>query len=371
MKNTVINFVKKESVLVISTILAAISCFIVKPDAKYGEYIDISVLGLLFSLMAVMAGFRSLFVFTRIGQALLSKTKTIYGLSAILIYLCFFSSMAVTNDVALITFVPFSLEVLTMCDKKRLLIPVIVLQTVAANLGSMLTPPGNPQNLYLYSISGMSLKEFIGIMLPFTIIAFIMLGMSILFLKNDKINIVQRDIKYPAMNIKRLIMYIVLFVICLAAVVHIVPFYIPVIAVVICLLISDRRIFSRIDYGLLLTFVSLFVLVGNMARIHIIYDFVSVITKNHPFAVSVSISQIISNVPAALLISGFSNDYTAILKGVNIGGLGTIIASMASLISYKIYAGEQQSQKGRYMVIFTVVNMIFLFALCGFQYIIG
>lgn len=365
----VIAFIKRENVLVISAVLAVISCFFVPPDAGYAGYIDLRVLALLFALMAVMAGFRNMYVFGRIGRALLERTGTTRGLCALLVLLCFFSSMLVTNDVALITFVPFTVEVLLMCGKKRLMIPVIVLQTIAANLGSMLTPPGNPQNLYIYSVSGMGAVEFMAIMLPFTLLSLILLVAAVMLLGSEKTDRLESKIKYPSLNKPRLYMYIALFIISLLAVLRIIPYYIPAGLAVVCLLAADRRVFLNIDYGLLLTFVSLFVLVGNLARIPVIYDFVSGLTAEHPFAVSVGASQIISNVPAALLISGFTNDYTAVLKGVNVGGLGTIIASMASLISYKVYASVPGAKKGRYMVVFTVLNVVFLAALCALEII--
>lgn len=365
----IIAFVKRENVLVISAILAVISCFFVPPDSGYAEYIDMRVLALLFALMAVMAGFRHMYVFSRIGRALLTRTKSTRGLCSLLVLLCFFSSMLVTNDVALITFVPFTVEVLTMCDKKKLMVPVIVLQTIAANLGSMLTPPGNPQNLYIYSVSGMSAAEFMAIMLPFTLLSLILLLVSILFLGSEKTERLETKIKYPAIHRVRLYIYIALFIISLLAVLRIIPYYIPAGLALIYMVVADRRVLINIDYGLLLTFVSLFVLVGNLARIPVIYDFISGLTEIHPFAVSVGASQIISNVPAALLVSGFTSDYTAVLKGVNVGGLGTIIASMASLISYKIYASVPGAKKGRYMLVFTILNVVFLTALCALELI--
>lgn len=361
----VINFVKSETVLSVSVLLAVVSCFIVPPDGEYSGYIDINVISLLFSLMAVMAGFQSMFVFRRIGRALLSKTHTTVMLSAVLIMLCFFSSMFITNDVALITFVPFAVELFMMCGKRKQLLITVVLETVAANLGSMLIPPGNPQNLFLYSVSGMSMTEFVAVMLPFTALSFALLCLSLALVKNEPISIPEERAVYPAMNGKRLVMYILLFALCLCAVLKLIPHIVPLAAVILCLAVFDRRIFKRIDYGLLLTFAALFVLVGNLARIPAVYGFVSELTGTHPFAVSVGASQIISNVPAALLISGFTDNYTEILKGVNIGGLGTLIASMASLISYKLYARSDGARTGRYLGVFTAVNVIFLAALCA------
>ena len=361
----VIGFIKSESVLVISAALAVVSCFFVPPDAEYASYIDLKTISLLFSLMAVMAGFQSMFVFRRIGGALLAKTSNTVQLAAALVMLCFFLSMLVTNDVALITFVPFAVELFKMCGRKKQLLITVALQTIAANLGSMLIPPGNPQNLYLYSVSGMGMAEFVSIMLPFTLLSFVLLCASFAFVKKEPVELPKRKEIYPAISRKRLALYIALFVICLCAVLKLIPHYCALAAVVVGLALFDRRIFARIDYGLLLTFAALFVLVGNLARIPAVYGFVSSLADSYPFAVSVGASQIISNVPAALLISGFTDNYAEILKGVNVGGLGTLIASMASLISYKIYARSEGANKGKYMLVFTALNIAFLAALCA------
>lgn len=369
MKN-VIGFIKSESVLVISAALAAVSCFFVPPDAEYASYIDLKTISLLFSLMAVMAGFQSMFVFRRIGGALLAKTSNTVQLAAALVMLCFFLSMLVTNDVALITFVPFAVELFKMCGRQKQLLITVALQTIAANLGSMLIPPGNPQNLYLYSVSGMGMAEFVSIMLPFTLLSFVLLCASFAFVKKEPVELPKRKEIYPAISRKRLALYIALFVICLCAVLKLIPHYCAFAAVVVGLALFDRRIFARIDYGLLLTFAALFVLVGNLARIPAVYGFVSSLADSYPFAVSVGASQIISNVPAALLISGFTDNYAEILKGVNVGGLGTLIASMASLISYKIYARSEGANKGKYMLVFTALNIAFLAALCALNMIL-
>ncbi len=363
-KKDIIKFIKSESVLAISVLLAAISCVFVPPDAMYSDYIDLKTISLLFSLMAVMAGFQSMFVFRRIGRALLSRTNNTVQLTAALVMLCFFLSMFMTNDVALITFVPFAVDLFTMCGRKKQLLVTVVLQTIAANLGSMLIPPGNPQNLYLYAVSGMGMAEFIFIMLPFTLLSLVLLCISLVFVKKEPVVLLEQEETYPAMNWKRVALYILLFAVCLCTVLRLIPHYCTLAAVAACLLLFDRRIFTRIDYGLLLTFVALFVLVGNLARIPAVYGFISSLTDSYPFAVSVGASQIISNVPAALLISGFTDHYGAILRGVNVGGLGTLIASMASLISYKLYARSEGARKGKYIVVFTLFNAAFLAALC-------
>ena len=255
----IMGFIKSESVLAISVILAAISCLCTPPDAAYVDYIDFKTISLLFSLMAVMAGFQSMFVFRRIGRALLAKTNNTVQLAAALVMLCFFLSMLVTNDVALITFVPFAVDLFIMCGRKKQLLVTVVLQTIAANLGSMLIPPGNPQNLYLYSVSGMGMAKFIIIMLPFTLLSFVLLCVSLVLVKKEPVALPKEKAIYPAINRTRLVLYILLFVICLCAVLRLIPHYCALAAVVACLLLFDRRIFARIDYGLLLTFAALFV----------------------------------------------------------------------------------------------------------------
>lgn len=354
-------FVKREAVLCIAVLLAVISMFFVPPNVGYADYIDWDTLALLFSLMAVMKGFQRAGLFDYLANKLLKRANTSKKLMAVLVFAPFFLSMVVTNDVSLITFVPFALIVLKSAGLHRLILPTVVLQTLAANLGSMLTPIGNPQNLYLYNASGMSFGELVLIMLPYVALSGIGLLVAVLLFKSSPVGEVevQTELKgafalsWPA----------VFFVCALLGLFDVIPTIAVAAAVLLFLLVADRKTLAKIDYSLLGTFVALFIFIGNMGNIQAFRTFLSSVIEGNEVIVAVLASQVISNVPAALLLSGFSAEWPALVVGCNIGGLGTLIASMASLISYKSIARECPGRRGAYIVQFTIFNIIFLAAL--------
>lgn len=364
MKN-IISFLKKEIVLTISGILAIVSCFLVHPDSQYAGYIDWHTILILFCLMAVMAGFKDIGLFQYTGETLLKKIKSERGVVCVLVFLCFLSSMFITNDVALITFVPLALLILNMAKMKDSLCYIMTLMTIAANLGSMLTPIGNPQNLYLYSTSGLSLGSFVMLMLPYTMIAAVLLLIGI-FVRFRKSSVpVELKEKKGAMNLRRIVYYGILFFLCLLAVAKICPIGLLFGMILLAVMIDNRKLLLQIDYSLLLTFIFFFIFIGNMGRFPIFRDFLAGILEGRVALVAVLSSQVISNVPAALLLSGFTNDWNSLIIGTNLGGLGTLIASMASLISYKQLAQNHPEVKGKYMIIFTMANIVFLIVLYG------
>lgn len=360
----IITFIKKETVLVIATILAVISAFFVTPDERYLSYIDWRVLGILLSLMIVMAGLQKSGLFDAIGTKLLEHTKDTAQLVGVLVFLCFFSSMFITNDVALLTFVPFAVMTLQKCHQERLMVMVLILQTIAANLGSMLTPIGNPQNLYLYNLAGFQMGEFLAVMFPYTAVSGVMLLIVVFVLSARKQKLVKEECSFAkevtADGRKKTVVYLILFVLSLLVVVRLVPYYIVLALVLVVVFVMDRAVLKDIDYCLLLTFISFFIFTGNMGNIEAIRDALQSLVSGREIAVGILSSQAISNVPAALLLSGFTQDYKSLLLGVNLGGLGTLIASMASLISYKIYAHNYNKTKGIYLIWFTIANLLFL-----------
>ncbi len=392
---------KLDVVMTVAWILAIVSAFIIHPSPEYISYIDFRSLGILWGLMVIIQGLKENSVFERIAQGLLSKVQEDWQLAAVLIAMCYVGSMLITNDVALITFVPFAIMILHNCNRDDIMIPVIVLQTIAANLGSMLTPIGNPQNLYIYGLTGMGLMEFILIMLPYSLIAVALLAASIFFIfkspivKNKKvaptanaineiINSAEVDINSTTANIStntklelsyerqivsyfgsraQIIIYSILFVIALLTVMRFIPWYVFAAVVLIIVGGMDYKILFRADYILLLTFIGFFIFTGNMGRIDIINTFLGRVMSGREFIISVLTSQVISNVPATLMLSGYTTNYRALIIGVNLGGLGTLIASMASLISYKAYAKEYKSKSAEYIRMFTIYNIIFLIIL--------
>ena len=366
----IINFVKNETVLVISWVLAFVSMFFVVPDAEYVSYIDMYTLILLFCLMLAMEGFREQGVFSCAGNMLLKRVHTIKQLETVLIFLPFVFSMFITNDVALITFVPLAIEILVMAKAEDRLVFVVAMQTVAANLGSMLLPIGNPQNIYLYSYGGYSLGEFVSVMLPYAVISAIIIALMIAMgRRSEKINIKNSDTAVK--NKIKIIMYAVIFTASLCTVAKLLNVYVLLVITLIAVLVLDRAIIKKANYSLLLTFVGFFVFVGNMGRIDAVKSILQSLLEGHEAVVSVILSQAISNVPAALLLSDFTKNCDALLIGVNIGGLGTLIASMASLISYKYVCTEfPKKHRTKYFAYFTKVNILFLVILTSVYFVI-
>lgn len=363
---TIRNFVKNEIVLVVAFILAVVSSFVVHPDSQYIGYIDFRTLSILLALMITMAGLQRLQVFRQIGELLVAKMSSIRGVVLVLIGLCFFSAMFITNDVALLTFVPFSIVTLSISNRRDLYIIVIVLETIAANLGSMLTPLGNPQNLYLYSLAGMSLGAFIKLMLPYSIVALILLIIcGFVFVKAAPVTLAEKHIYERTKRDKNMIgMYVFTFWVSIFVVARVLDYRIGLIIVIVLTLILDRRVLRKPDYSLLFTFIFLFIFIGNIKRIPELSSAINSLVKVNEVGVSIVLSQFISNVPAAILCSGFTDQIDKLIIGTNLGGLGTLIASMASLISFKQYSYIDGADKKKYMGVFTVANIIFLIVMC-------
>lgn len=360
-------WLKDETLLIITFILAIASSFIVAPSLGYLNYIDWDTLALLLALMIVMAGFKALGFFSKLGQLLLSKVKSQRAIEAVLVMACFFSSMVITNDVALITFVPFAIETLNMAGMKDKLLPVVVLQTIAANLGSMVTPIGNPQNIYLYFQSGFTALEFLSITLPYAVVSFVLLMFFINVKKDKPLNLsAEKDnqeddtMLQDSTSKKKFLFYSLMFLLCLLSLTRMFSVCIVAALVVALTLILDKKILADVDYSLLLTFVNFFIFVGNMQHIPMLSDAIIKMLSGNELLATIGISQIISNVPAVLLLTGFTKSWKLLIVGSNLGGLGTMIASMASLISYKYVAKERPKQKMKYLTIFTIANVIFL-----------
>lgn len=405
------DFVRREVVLVVAAVLAAASCIAVPPDAAYSSYIDWHTLALLFCLMAVVAGLRSLGVLDSMGKWLVSRAKSQRAIAFALVGIVFFASMAVTNDVALITFVPLALVTLRAAGMEGRALLVAALMTVAANLGSMLTPVGNPQNLYLFTASGMSVSRFLLLMAPYTVLSAALLTGCIFVLFRSKSCCGEdvgrgdgcargaagggeaamracwsdgptrefangvRENAAPAplwgLHRGRLTIYLALFCICLLAVARIVDVRIVLAVVIVTVALTDAEQLRRVDFALLLTFVALFVFVGNMVRIPLVHDAVAGFVGQNAVIAAVGASQVVSNVPAAVLLSGFTSQWDALIVGTNLGGLGTLIASMASLITFKAISIGRVGAKMRYFKVFTLVNVVFLAVLLGFALLFG
>lgn len=351
-------FLKKEPVLSIAAVLAIVSAFLVPPSAGYIAYMDFRVLALLFCLMAVVAGFIKAGLFDWISQKLLSKTDGVKAVSIILMNLCFFSAMLVTNDVALLTFVPLTLAILGALPASELIF-VLVMETIAANLGSMATPVGNPQNLYLYSRYAVSLPEFFATLAPLTVLSWVLI-MAVMLLRKGSAQKLVYDKESPELSGKMMLFLAVLFLLCIATVVHLVPYQLTLAVVAAAFLLTDKSILGKVDYTLLLTFVCFFIFVGNMGELSAVRGLVSSLLEGREMLVSALISQVISNVPAALMLSGFTENGSALLIGTNLGGLGTLWASLASLITFKLYSRHEGASAGKFLLQFSLWNFAFL-----------
>ena len=360
------SFVRREPVLLIAALAALVSCFFVSPDPVYLAYMDYRTLALLYCLMTVVAGLRQAGLFAHLAHSLCENVKSVRTIGLVLVLLCFFSAMLITNDVALLTFVPFAVVVLGMTDRKKDLIHVVVLQTVAANLGSMLTPVGNPQNLYLYSYYDFRFGDFLRLTLPVWLLSLLLVLLACLVLSPAPLSLFLGE--EPDLDRRALWLYLALFLVCLGVVLRFVSWPVMLAIVVLVLLILDRPILLKADFMLLLTFVAFFVFSGNLARIEAVDRLLRRLLEGRVYLTSLLASQIISNVPAALLLSGFTADARSLLLGVDIGGLGTPIASLASLISMKLYAHSDHAHTGRYLAEFTLVNLILLLLLSLIQY---
>lgn len=348
-------FLRKETVLCAAVILAVISCFFVPPNLTYLSYIDWGTLALLFSLMAVMKGFQKAGLFEYLGSSLLKKTSGSRGIMVVLVFLPFVFSMIITNDISLITFVPFGLIVLRLANMQEYAVRLVVLQTLAANLGSMLTPMGNPQNLYLYSRSGMGIGEFCMLMLPYVLVSGVCLA---LFSAVGRHTSIPEIFTASHLGSPRYLIFCALgFVICLLGIFNIISPLIIAALTAIFLLFTDRRLLAAVDYSLLGTFMAFFIFIGNLQRIDVFRNIIASLLEGHVRLIAVLSSQIISNVPAALMLSGFTDQWKELIIGCNLGGMGTMIASMASLISYKLFVKEYPNKRKRYFVWFTLLNL--------------
>ena len=361
-KSSFIEFVKKECVLVIAVTLAILSSFISIPKLSY---IDFKVLILLFNLMVVVAAFKELKVLDSIAIGLLKKCNTYTSISLALVFITFISSMIVTNDVALITFVPLSIVIARKANINVL--KIVVFQTLAANLGSSFTPMGNPQNLFIYSFYNLSPIDFFKITLPIVILAVLFLVLLVFKDKKMNLSLDLEDVKID--NKRDVYLFGGLFLIILLSVFHVIDYKVTFLITIVMVLILNKKLFSQVDYSLLITFIGFFIFVGNISTMDVVKNFMEGILNSpkSTFLASVLSSQVISNVPATMLLSGFTNHFKELLLGVNIGGMGTLIASLASVISYKIYASEFGNDN--YMKSFTFYNILGLIIFVPIAYI--
>ncbi len=364
----ILGFIKAQPVLIISFFAAVISLFFMPPDKEYLNYIDYRTLILLFCLMLTVAGFRKIGIFESITAALLEKAKNVRRLGLIFTLSCFFSSMIVTNDVALITFVPLTLAAFAHIEDEKSKIVTIVTETIAANLGSMATPIGNPQNLFIYTKFELNLIDFWLITLPFAAISLMAVISLTLFLPKKEFNAEKSEPE--KMPKKKAAFFLLMLILCIITVFKLIPLWICLIIVAAAGFILDKSLFKKVDYALLGTFVCFFVFVGNIARLESINSFISGILPHNELFICAMLSQVVSNMPAAVMLAGFTENARGLMLGADIGGMGTVIASMASLISFQFYRKSPNSNSKKFMGIFSLMNFSMLILLLIFAFVI-
>ena len=359
--HAIISFISKNTVLVIAILLAAVTSIIVPPDSQYIEYFDFKTLSCLFCTLAVICALKNIRFFTFIARKIVALTGNMRSAILALVYITFIGSMLIANDMALLTFLPLGYILLSSTGNERYMAFTFIMQNIAANLGGMLTPFGNPQNLYLYSKFNIPTGRFMAIMLIPFCVAVLLITVCCLFVKKAPIALKDNEqIKLPA---KRTLLYLALFAYSIAIVFRVIPYWTGLIIIPAILLFADRDALKKVDYPLLLTFVCFFIFAGNMSRIDAVSQLLSGLLEKNTLIVSALSCQVISNVPSAILLSQFTENYPELLVGVNIGGAGTLIASLASLITFREFTTHQPGNTRKYVMLFSEFNFGFLIIL--------
>ena len=358
------NFIRKNAVAVIAFLAAVITCFFVPVDKEYLGYFDFKTLTCLFCVLAVVCALKEINFFYMLARKVVQLFKTARMSILGLVYITFIGSMLIANDMALLTFLPLGYFVLSSTGKKKYMAFTFIMQNIAANLGGMLTPFGNPQNLYLYSAFNISNAEFVKIMAPsFAFAVFLITFCCVVFVKPEPLEIDDEKIE---LNPKKTVLYLILFTLSIFIVFRNIPYWIGLVVIPAVLIFADRKALKSVDYSLLLTFVFFFIFSGNMARIDIIRTFFSGLLDKSTLLFSILSCQFISNVPSAILLSQFTGNYADLLVGVNVGGVGTLVASLASLITFREYVKINPGKTKYYVQMFSLYNFGFLFVLTGF-----
>ena len=363
----IFHFLKKNVVMTVAFAAAILTSIIVPVDKAYLGYFDIKTLTCLFCVLAVVCALKNINFFYILAKKIVRMFKNTRMSILALVYITFIGSMLIANDMALLTFLPLGYFVLSTTGKEKYMAFTFIMQNIAANLGGMLTPFGNPQNLYLYTKFNIPNLEFMAIMAPPFIAAVLLITVVCLFVKKEPLEIEDEEVK---LDPKRTVFYLILFALSIAIVFRGIPYWIGLIVIPVCLFFADKKALAMVDYPLLLTFVFFFIFSGNMARIDIVRDFFSSLLNYNTLVFSTLSCQFISNVPSAILLSQFTGNYSDLLVGVNIGGAGTLIASLASLITFREYVSHNPGKSGYYIKLFSVFNFGFLGILLAFMLIL-
>ena len=359
------NFLHTNTVLAIALVAAIGTSFVIPPDAEYFGYFDFKTLTCLFCTLACICALRNIKFFVTLARRIIILCKNAKLCVLTLVYITFIGSMFLANDMALLTFLPLGFMVLQSAKQEKYMAFTFVMQNIAANLGGMLTPFGNPQNLYIYSKFNIPTGEFMSIMvLPFAVSIAVITACCLIFVKSEPLAIENDDV---VINRRRAAIYLALFALSVVIVFRLIPYQIGLVLVPLALVFLDRDALKKVDYPLLLTFCAFFVFAGNMARIPMVQAFFGWLLEKNTLIVSALSCQVISNVPSAVLLSQFTDNYRELLLGVNIGGAGTLIASLASLITFREYTKHYPEKTGKYIALFSVCNFGMLALLLGIE----
>ena len=361
-------FIKKNVVMVVALVAAIITSIIVPIDKAYADYFDFKTLTCLFCVLAVVCALKNIRFFYMLAKKIVQLFKNARMSILALVYITFIGSMLIANDMALLTFLPLGFFVLTTTGKQKYMAFTFIMQNIAANLGGMLTPFGNPQNLYLYTKFEIPNLEFMGIMAPPFILSVILITICcIIFVKPEPLLVEDEKLELP---VWRTVLYLILFALSIVIVFRFIPYWTGLIVIPLVLVFADRKALKMVDYPLLFTFVFFFIFSGNMARIDVVRQFFSFLLEKSTLVFSVISCQFISNVPSAILLSQFTENYRDLLVGVNIGGAGTLIASLASLITFREYTKNNPGKSGYYIKLFSAFNFAFVIILTVFMLVI-
>ena len=364
----VLHFARKNAVMLIAFFAALVTSIIVPPDLEYIGYFDFKTLTCLFSVLAVVCALKNVRFFYLLARKVVVIFKNARMSVLALVYITFIGSMLIANDMALLTFLPLGYLVLTSTGKEKYMAFTFIMQNIAANLGGMLTPFGNPQNLFLYTKFNIPTLEFMSIMAPPFILSVALITLAcIIFVKAEPLSLENEKIE---LNPPRTVIYLLLFALSILIVFRGIPYQVGLVVIPIFLLFMDRKALCDVDYPLLFTFVFFFIFSGNMGRIEAVNELFSSLLERSTLIFSALSCQVISNVPSAILLSQFTDNYKELLLGVNIGGVGTLISSLASLITFRQYVSHNPGKAGSYILKFSAFNFTFLVILTLFAYIL-
>lgn len=355
-------------ILIVAAIAALVTMVLVPPDDEYLGYFDWHTLICLFCILATLSAIGSSGLLDWVSHSIAEHVHSTRTLIVALVTVTLGCSMVLSNDMTLVTVLPLATVLLKSVHREREIPFAFIVITLTANLGGMLLPFGNPHNLYLYSIFHLTFGQFVGTMAPPLILSMVLIYACCRFVHTERFSYTKPD--DVVISRKHALLYTALFVVCILMTVNVVPYLMGMAVVVAVLAIVDHEVFAKTDYALIMTFICFFIFSGNIARVPGVADFFASLLGSGAFLTTLISSQVISNVPAAILISHFSNDWAGIALGSNVGGVGTPISSLATLITLRQFQKAHVGGMGRFLGKFEVYNFAFLIVVAAFEMLV-